>query len=132
MAAASEVIPPKVGGMAEIFPYSPVQGNGGNGDFAPEMTPFAPEIRPHSPIPVLLQPVYRGQAGPDYAGRHVWYGGSPRRIADCSNNDWVFCSSDDFHYSCPDGPDGIGCATHWKEMYDGVRKTSRNLKVTAG
>ena len=35
-------------------------GNGGNGDFAPEMTPFAPEnmpfapeIRPHSPIPVL-------------------------------------------------------------------------------
>ena len=37
-----------------------LRGNGGNGDFAPEMTPFAPEnmpfapeIRPHSPIRVL-------------------------------------------------------------------------------
>ena len=35
-------------------------GNGGNGDFAPEMTPFAPENMPfapengpHSPIPIL-------------------------------------------------------------------------------
>ena len=46
--------------------YSPIPrsrgmgGNGGNGDFAPEMTPFAPENMPfapengpHSPIPIL-------------------------------------------------------------------------------
>ena len=37
-----------------------MRGNGGNADFAPEMTPFAPENMPfapengpHSPIPIL-------------------------------------------------------------------------------
>ena len=52
-----------------------MRGNGGNADFAPEMTPFAPENMPfapengpHSPIPILATkgiipiPALRGMA----------------------------------------------------------------------
>ena len=70
-----------------------MRGNGGNADFAPEMTPFAPENMPfapengpHSPIPILATkgiipiPAPRGMA--------------PRGMAPLSATDRGLCAAD--------------------------------------